>query len=255
MSVGAVKVACDGVVARVTLDRPPLNVLNLPMLEELEAGLDSLSHEAGLKVVLLQGAGKAFSAGVDVADHVKARVPLMLSLFHRVLGRLAGMEAPVVAAVHGPTLGGGLELALAADVVLAREDARLGQPEIALAAFPPWASVVLPRLVGRQRAMDLILSGRTVNAEEALRLGLVSRVLPLEGYDSTLADYVRTLAGHSGPVLRLAKRAVRCGGDLPHDEALTRIEGLYINDLMSLADPQEGIAAFMARRRPVWQEA
>jgi cyclohexa-1,5-dienecarbonyl-CoA hydratase len=250
-----VLVASDGPVARVTLNRPPLNVLNLAVLEELDAVLDRLYGEAALKVVVVRGAGRAFSAGVDVADHTADRVGRMLPLFNRVVARVAGLEPPVVAAVHGATLGGGLELALAADVVLARDDSRLGQPEIALAAFPPYAAVVLPRLVGRQRAMDLVLSGRILPAAEAFRVGLVSRVIPAGEFEAAVEDYARLLAGWSAPVLRIAKRAVAGGLGLDEREALARAEALYLGELMSLADAREGIAAFSEKRPAVWRDA
>jgi cyclohexa-1,5-dienecarbonyl-CoA hydratase len=165
------------------LDRPPLNVLNLPMLAELEKTCALLSNERSLKCVVLRGAGRAFCAGVDVADHTPDRVERMLELFHGAVRRLMALPCPVVAAVNGAALGGGCELLMACDVVLARDDARIGQPEIRLGAFPPVAAAVLPRLIGRQRALDLVLTGRTLSAEEAREMGLVTRVLAAETFE------------------------------------------------------------------------
>jgi cyclohexa-1,5-dienecarbonyl-CoA hydratase len=159
---------------------------------------------------------------------------------------------PVVAAIHGPTLGGGCEVAAACDLVLAADDVRLGQPEIRLGVFPPAAAALLPRLVGRQRALDLLLTGRTVLAEEALRLGLVTRVLPRDGFEEGVEAFVQELAARSRPVLALAKRAVVENLERPLSAALDAADHLYLTELMALRDPHEGLAAFMEKREPVW---
>ena len=166
---GTVRYSRDGGIGRLVIDRPPVNVLDLATLEASQAALAKAAADRKLKVLALSGAGRAFSAGVDVADHTADRVGRMIELFHGALRRLMALEVPVIAVVHGATLGGGCELALACDMVLARDDLRLGQPEIQLAVFPPFAAALLPRLIGRQRAMDLVLTGRPLRADEALR--------------------------------------------------------------------------------------
>jgi len=175
-------------------------------------------------------------------------------LFHGAIRRLVGFEAPVVAVVHGAALGGGCELALACDIVLARDDLRLGQPEIQLAVFPPAAAALLPHLIGRQRAMDLVLTGRSLRADEALRMGLVSRVFPAAEFDIGTEAVLAGLAAQSGPAMRLAKRAVAEGAELAFAPGLARAESIYLEDLMQLADAREGLAAFMAKRPPAWEE-
>ena len=241
-------------IARITLDRPPLNVLDIAMLESLTTALATARAEPGVKGVLLTGTGKAFCAGVDVADHTADRVGLMLQRFHDVIRALFAIETPVIAAVHGAALGGGLELALACDVIIAREDAKLGQPEIRLGVFPPAAAAILPRIVGRQLALDLMLTGRTVSGAEAARMGLVSVAHSASDFWRSVEEYVTHLATLSAPVLRLAKRAMLDGIDLPTDAALTHAERLYVHDLMALNDAHEGIAAWIEKRAPVWQE-
>ncbi len=250
-----VKLERNGAVVRLRLDRPPLNILHVPMLREVCAALDEAEADAKCKVVVLTGAGKAFCAGVDVADHTAQRVPEMLPLFHAVIRRLLDVEVAVVAALNGPALGGGCELALACDVVLAREDARIGQPEILLGVFPPAAAVLLPRIVGRQRALELILTGRVFTAPEALQWGLVTEVLPLERFEERVDEWAQQVASLSRPVLRLAKRAVREALDLPVHAGLDRAEDLYLTALMRCADPHEGLAAFLEKRKPVWRDA
>lgn len=240
---------------RLILDRPPLNILDTPMLRELDGALAEVEADRGAKVLLLSGAGRAFCAGVDVADHAADRVDGMIEAFHGAIRRLLRLEIPVVAAVQGAALGGGCELLLACDVVLASEAARLGQPEIRLGVFPPVAAALLPRWIGAQAAADLVLSGRVVAAAEAQRLGLVLRVVPAADLEGAAADYVADLARLSGPVLRLAKRALAEGRSRAPEEAISRAEAIYRNDLMGLHDAHEGIAAFIEKREPVWKEA
>jgi cyclohexa-1,5-dienecarbonyl-CoA hydratase len=243
-----------GSVARVTLDRPPVNVLNVAMLDELSDAVAEASSDLATKVLLLGGAGKAFCAGVDVHDHTADRVEAMIEAFARAIDAVRSSPVPVVAAIHGATLGGGCELALACDIVLARDDAKLGQPEIRLGVFPPVAAALLPRLVGRSRALELLLTGRSVAADEALRLGLVARVLPLEGFGEAVDGYTALLAGHSRPVLALTKRAVAENLERPLVDALRAADQLYLADLMVLHDAHEGLAAFMEKRDPVWKD-
>lgn len=244
-----------GPVARLTLDRPPVNVLNIPMLDELCDAVTEASTDLATKVLVLEGAGKAFCAGVDVRDHTADRVESMLEAFARAIAALRASPAPVVAAIHGAALGGGCELALACDIVLARADATLGQPEIRLGVFPPAAAALLPRVVGRQQALDLLLTGRTVHADEALRLGLVTRVLPRNDFAGAVDSYTALLAAHSRPVLALTKRAVVENLERPLADALHTADDLYLSDLMALRDPHEGLAAFMEKRDPVWKDS
>jgi cyclohexa-1,5-dienecarbonyl-CoA hydratase len=244
----------DGVV-RIELARPPLNILNLAMLDELYAAIRAAAADREARLILITGEGRAFCAGVEVADHTADRVHGMLAAFHRVIGALLSAEVPVVAAVQGAALGGGFELVLAADVVLAREDAVLGLPEVRLGVFPPAAAALLPRLIGRQRAMDLILSGRSLDAAEAEAMGLVARVEAVATFAAAVDSYTRQLASYSGPVLRLARRAVAAGLDAPARQALDQAEAIYLDELMLLRDPHEGLAAFTEKRPPRWSHA
>jgi len=243
----------DGAVARLTLDRPPLNVLTIAMLREMARTVAEVAAADEVSVLVIEGKGKAFCAGVDVADHTEDRVPEMLEVFHGALSRIEELEVPVVAAVHGACLGGGMELALACDLVLASEDARLGQPEVRLGVLPPYAAVVLPGRIGRGTAFDLVLTGRTLHAAEARDAGLVQHVFPRDVFADEVAEYVGRLASLSAPVLKLAKRALATGLSLPPEEALRVVEDLYRNELMGLEDAREGLSAFMERRSPVWK--
>jgi len=255
MTSETIRLERTGRLARIVLDQPPLNILDVPMLEQLAAALETASCDPRVSAVLLTGEGRAFCAGVSVEDHTADRVEGMIGAFHEVIERLLRFESPVIAAVNGAALGGGCELALACDVVLIRDGAKIGQPEIRRGVLPPAAAVLLPRLIGRQRAMDVILSGRTFEGEEAVRMGLASQALPADDFAASADRYADQVASLSRPVLRLAKRAVREGETGSIFEAMRRIERLYLDDLMGLPDAQEGLAAFMEKRAPVWEEA
>lgn len=245
----------DGGLRILTLDRPPLNVLNIDMLAELEEAVGRVASDGDAAALMITGEGKAFCAGVDVADHTPERVEAMIERLHGALTAILALEVPVVAAVNGAALGGGLELALACDVVFAREGAKLGQPEIRLGVFPPFAAAILPRLVGTATALDICLSGRTLRAEEGMRLGLVQHTAPKSDFASSAKEYAKELASLSPPVLRLTKQAIRAGLDVPLGEALEEAERLYLDDLMQLEDAREGLAAFLEKRAPVWKGA
>lgn len=241
-------------VATITLNRPPLNVLHIPMMAEMRDALNDIAADETVKALVITGAGRAFCAGVDVADHTAERVHDMLTGFHDVIRRVMDLEIPTVAAVNGAALGGGWELAMACDMVVAREDAKIGQPEIQLAVFPPVAAVLMPRLIGWQRAAELVLTGRTLTATEGQQLGLVNRTFPAEGFEQGVREFVAQLTVLSGPVLRVTKRAMKEGLGLDIHTALERAEAIYLDDLMRLEDPHEGLAAFMEKRKPVWKE-
>lgn len=245
----------EGAIRHIELDRPPLNVLDIATMRELDHALGRVERDAEAAVLLITGRGKAFCAGVDVADHVPERVGEMIEVFHGTLEHVLALELPVVAALGGAALGGGMELALACDVVLARAGARLGQPEIRLGVLPPFAAVVLPRLVGRAHALELCLSGRTLDAEEAARIGLVHHVFARETFAEESAAYAADLASLSRPVLRLAKRAVLDSIERPLGDALRATEKLYLDELMHLDDAREGLEAFLQKRPPVWTGA
>jgi len=253
----------DGRLAVVTLDRPPLNVLDLETLGELEralAGLEAGAAGGRPQVLVVRSVSpRAFSAGVAVQDHTPDRIREMLDRFHGALRRLRALPAVSVAAVAGHCLGGGMELALACDLVVAEEGARFAQPEIDLGCYPPFAAALYPALVGPQRAFDLLATGRSLTAAEAERWGLVARLAPAGGLDAAVGELVETLLGKSAAVLALAKRACRAADDEgpaepgAFERALDGSERIYLEELAETADMQEGLAAFLAKRRPAWK--
>ena len=241
-------------VAHLTLDRPPLNILNLEMIDELNGALDHAASHARLKALVVRGAGKAFSAGVSVEDHIGARARPMLAAFHGVFRRLRALECVTLAAVRGPALGGGAELATFCDVVIAAEGATFGQPEVKVGVFPPIAALHYPARVGDSRALRLIISGEILPAAEAARIGLVDRVVGPDALDAAVEAELARYRALSATVLRLTKRAVRTAAPDTFDERLATIEELYHDELMTTADAEEGLRAFVEKRTPAWKD-
>ena len=243
-----------GRTATLTLNRPPLHILDLATLNRLNEAIARLAVDPDLQVVVLRGAGeRAFSAGVAVQDHTPDKVREMLDGLHGAIRGLRDLPAVAVAAVQGHCLGGGMELALGCDLVLATDDARFGQPEIELGCYPPAAAALYPRLLGTARTLELLLSGRTLSCEEAERLGLVTWRVEAGGLDLGIARVLADLTAKSAAVTRLTKRAVSAGRDLPFDAAIEETEQIYLQDLCATADMEEGLAAFLEKRKPVWQ--
>ena len=200
-----------GGAGRLTLKRPPLNILNIAMLRELSDALDAAGGDTSLRVLVLRAEGTLFSAGVDVADHTADKVDEMIPLFGRVCAKLADFPAPTIAALHGHALGGGCELALCCDLVVAADTARLGQPEIKLATIAPVAAIRLTDFTGYRRAAELLFVGDAISAADAERIGLVNRVAPAAELDEAVNRLADQLLALSAPALRYCKRALRLG--------------------------------------------
>ncbi|MCK4341390.1 MAG: enoyl-CoA hydratase/isomerase family protein [Phycisphaerae bacterium] len=242
----------DGI-ATITLNRPPLNVLHIPMMAEINAALEAVLADANLAAIALRANGKAFSAGVDVSDHTDEKVGDMIAQFHGIFRRLAATDALTIAAVNGAALGGGCELATFCDIVLASERAKFGQPEVQVGVLPPIAACILPPQIGIKKAIELTAVGTTIKADEAYRIGLVNQVYPADEFDASVDTYLAEIRKLSRPVVRLAKRATTMLAREQILAHLEKVEALYLDELMKLSDAHEGIAAFLEKRTPVWK--
>lgn len=242
----------DGVV-KITLNHPPVNIMDIPTMREINVALESLQDDDEIKAVLFGATGKAFCAGVDVKDHTADKVDEMVEVFHRIFRLMWSLDVPTVAAVNGAALGGGCELVTFCDMVIASERATFGQPEIQVGVYPPIAAVTFPRLMPYMKAMELLLTGAVIDAREAERLGIVNKVVPVESFEAEVASFVGKLTSLSSVVLRLTKRATLQGLTLGFEEALALSEDLYLNQLMKTEDAAEGLQAFMEKRKPVWK--
>lgn len=251
----AVRLRVDGALARITLQRPPLNVLSTSMLHELRHALQAAAAASDVRLIRLDAEGKLFSAGVDVADHVGQKIAPMMDALTELFLTLDALPVPLVSVVQGPALGGGCELALATDLCWASERAAFGLPEVRLGLFAPPASVLLPRLIGERRALWLLLSGETLTAAEAQQMGIVNAVFPEERLEREVDERQQRLLSLSGAALRFTKRAVRAARGLAAGEAHRELRRLYVEELMRTHDAGEGLSAFLEKRSPDWKHA
>lgn len=240
-------------VARISLQNPPLNVIDIPMMEELAQSLAEIESQPDISAVVLSAEGKAFSVGVDVAAHTRDKVEIMLAKFHAVIRALVASKKVTIAAVHGHCLGGGAELAMVCDVVITTETAKWGFPEVKLACYPPVACTALAALVGQKHASDLILTGRTIAGSEAADIGLASRAVPESEVQSTVEKYLQYFAELSPAALAVGKKAIYAWDSMHFDKGLARAEKIYFEELMKSEDAQEGITAFLQKREPQWK--
>ena len=242
----------DGALLRLRLDRPKANIVDAPMVAALTTALDTHAGLAGLKGVLLDAEGPNFSFGASVEEHLPAQCAAMLERFHALLLRMIDCPVPILVAVRGQCLGGGLELAIAGHLMFAAADAKFGQPEIKLGVFAPAASCLLPERVARVAAEDLLFSGRSVDAEEAVRIGLANRIADdptaaaFQYYDEYLAPLSASSLGH-------AVRAARVGFTERVRDEIGRVERRYLDELMATRDAVEGLEAFIAKRAANWE--
>jgi cyclohexa-1,5-dienecarbonyl-CoA hydratase len=236
---------------RITLSDPPLNILDITMLEELRDAIAAVANDRHALIIDADGE-KAFSAGASVQDHLGDRVSTMLGRFHDCFRMLARLDVVTVALVRGPALGGGCELALACDFVLASDRARFSQPEINLGVFPPVAAYQLSRQTAPRKGLELLLTGDAIDAAAAERLGLVNAIFPVAEFDALSDQWLQRLYKQSASSLRFAKRAFRLAQSDDFDERLSAVERLYLDELMKTSDANEGLDAFIAKRKPIW---
>jgi cyclohexa-1,5-dienecarbonyl-CoA hydratase len=242
----------DSLVARIVLRHAPLNIIDIPMMEELAHVLTEVEARADISVIVLSGEGKAFSAGVDVAAHTPDKIEEMLLKFHAVIRLLVGSKKVTIAAVHGHCLGGGVELAMMCDMVYATASAQWGFPEIKLACYPPVACTALAALVGQKRAAELILTGRTISGVEAAQMGLANRSVAVEELQGRVDETIRELVQLSPAALALTKKAIFAWDSMHFEKGLARAEKTYLEELIQTSDAQEGISAFLQKRTPKW---
>jgi cyclohexa-1,5-dienecarbonyl-CoA hydratase len=240
-------------IVRITLNRPPANVLSVDMMQELGVALESIEYQRDVKLVVLLASGKYFSAGFELNDHLGDRAYMMLEGFRRIFEGLAKVDKPTLAVVAGPALGAGCLLAAGCDITLAGESVKLGHPEIRGGVFNTMAAALLPRLIGRKRAYEMLMLGSPLSAAEAERVGLITRCVPDAKLDSEAAALIQRFEESSPPVVQLARRAITGGLDLLLPDAVSHAEDVYLNMLMATDDVEEGLKAVVEKRKPAWK--
>jgi cyclohexa-1,5-dienecarbonyl-CoA hydratase len=252
MSTIRLEVLDDGAIWHVVLATPKANILDIKKSEQLSSIFKQARDDKNLKAILIEGEGPHFSFGASVEEHLPETVESMICGFHALFGRMLDASVVTLASVRGQCLGGGLELVMFCNRVFAAPAAKLGQPEILLGVFAPVASVMLADRVGRGAAEDLCLSGRSLDVEEARRVGLVDEIAD-DPTEAALAYARKHLVPRSASSLRFAVRAARVGFEKRFREDLAEVERLYLEDLIATADANEGLKAFLEKREPAWR--
>jgi len=240
-------------VANIMFDRPKHNVFNIDMLNELNSVLEGLTKDAEIKCVVFRAQGPSWCAGVDVGDHKPELVDKMISSFNRVFELIDMIEVPTIAAVQGACLGGGMEAAIACDIIIASKKAVFGQPEIKLGFFPPYAAIRLPQLVGQAKAIEVCTTGKIYTADDAMMMGFVSRVVEDDKFASEVDSYVKELCACSPLIIRINKKAVKRNLGKVFSKSIDDVSDLFLNTLMKTEDTLEGIKSFYEKRKPVWK--
>ncbi len=254
MAYSFIKYDVSNYIARITINKPPVNVLDIPTMREMCDALDDARKREDKKVVVVAAEGtKAFSAGVDVKDHTKDKMDEMLEVFHGIIKRLWNMDVPTVALVKGVALGGGMEVAVICDMVLAADNAKFGQPEIKVGVYPSMVVAFLHKVTFWKKAFEMIYTGESIDAQEAHRIGLVNYVFPLGEFDQKAEEFLKKLTDKSAAVLRWTKRAVMEGLETYFLKGLELSEIIYTKGLMSTEDAEEGLKAFLEKRAPQWK--
>ncbi|MCU1305416.1 MAG: dch [Acidobacteriaceae bacterium] len=239
--------------AHITLKNPPLNVIDILMMEELLTAIREAEQRPEINAIIFKGEGKCFSAGVDIAIHTPEKIQEMLSKFHAVILAIARSPKISIANVHGNCLGGGAELAMVCDVVYTTNDATWGFPEIKLACYPPVACAALAALVGQKRATELIVTGDTFTGRDAARMGLATACGTHGELEQKTAELLAKLAKLSAAALAVTKKAIYTWDGLHLDKGIARAEKIYLEELMKTEDVKEGVAAWIEKREPKWK--
>ena len=242
----------DLAIARIELNHPTLNIIDIPLMEQLASALQEVEGRTDISVIVLAGSEKTFSSGVDVAAHTPDKVEEMLAKFHAIFRALVASRKVLVAAVRGHCLGGGAELTLLCDLVVTSESATWAFPEISLGCFPPVAATALAAVVGPKQAADLILTGRKIDGLEAKMMGLANSAIPDHQVEGMVDGLVRRLATLSPAALAATKKAMYAWDAMHFDKGLARAEKIYLEELMKTEDAREGIQAFLEKRSPRW---
>lgn len=245
----------ENTVARIILDDGKGNVLDAIMMSELIEVLTSFKTQNDIKLITFEGAGKNFSYGASVEEHTKDKAAAMLESFHKIFYTILELHIPTMAKISGQCLGGGFELPLVCNFIFADKTAKIGQPEIILGVFAPPASTILPLKIGNAKADELLITGKVISGEEAKQLGLVNELY--EDKDSLEAGVDEWIKKHilpkSASSLKYATKAARASFDYFMLKNLPAFTDLFVKDLMETHDANEGISAFMEKRKPVWK--
>jgi cyclohexa-1,5-dienecarbonyl-CoA hydratase len=240
-------------IGKIIFNNGSLNILTIKMMEQINEALDGFLEDESLKAVIFDHNGKAFSAGVDVGDHMGDKAPKMIKEFHGIFRKLNKLKCPTIASIKGAALGGGCEIAIFCDIVLTSTKAKFGQPEIKVGVFPPIAVLAFPQIIGNKKAFELIMLGEIIDANEAQKLGISNHVFPHESYEQEFIKFIDSFNDLSSIILQYTKKAFNIALGIDFETQLDKIEDFYLKDLMATHDANEGLQAFLEKRSPNWQ--
>ncbi|MFW9946429.1 MAG: enoyl-CoA hydratase/isomerase family protein [Candidatus Odinarchaeota archaeon] len=240
-------------IGKIIFNNGPLNILTIAMMEKINDALESFLKDKSLKAIIFDHNGKAFSAGVDVGDHMGDKAPRMIKEFHDIFRKLNKLKCPTIASIKGAALGGGCEIAIFCDIVLTSDKAKFGQPEIKVGVFPPIAILAFPHIIGNKKAFELIMLGEIIDANEAQTLGISNHVFPHESYEQEFNKFIDSFNDLSTIVLQYTKKAFNIALGIDFETQLDKIENFYLKELMATHDANEGLQAFLEKRSPNWQ--
>ena len=240
-------------IGKIIFNNGPLNILTISMMEQINEALETFLEDQSLKAVIFDHNGKAFSAGVDIGDHMGDKAPKMIKAFHGIFRKLNKLKCPTIASIKGAALGGGCEIAIFCDIVLTSDKAKFGQPEIKVGVFPPIAILAFPQIIGNKKAFELIMLGEIIDANEAYRLGISNQIFPIESYEQHFTKFIESFNDISTIILQYTKKAFYKALGFDFDTQLDEIEEFYLKELMSTHDANEGLQAFLEKRSPNWQ--
>jgi len=243
---------CNEGIAKIILNRPPLNILSVEMMNEINKVLSDLQFESEVKLIQLRASGEIFSAGISIEEHSGDMAFNVIDQFHKMFKLIHTLPVPVLAVVQGPALGGATELVAACDIAIASEKAKFGQPEIKVGVFPTIGVVLYPYLMGKKKAMELLLTGAIINASQALDLGIVNRVVPDDALQLEAQKLIDAIAANSAVAIQYTKQAILRSKLFDLNDNIKEVEDLYLIELLKTQDAQEGIRAFLEKRKPQW---
>lgn len=242
-------------VAWLTLNRQPVNVLNIEMMSEIVDALETLIANEEPHALVINSDAKVFSAGVAIEDHVGDKTEPMIHVFHKMFHLMAKIPCPTVAVIEGAAIGGGCEIASFCDISIATEKAKFGQPEINLGLFPPVSVAIFPWLMGFNKTMELLLTGKTITAKEAKEYGLINQVVSEDVLANYLEELLDSFRSKSRVALSYTRMAIREAMANTFAQTIGKVEQIYLNDLMKTNDAQEGLDSFLEKREPVWKHS
>jgi len=240
--------------ARLTLNRPPLNVINIEMLKEINKVLKKALDMGEIKLLVIDAKGQAFSAGLDIKDHRPGKIESLITLFHRMFFILKDFKVPVMSVVNGTgAFGGGCELAVFCDIVIASENAKFVQPEMKVGVIPPIAAITYPRIIGTHATYEMLFTGKEYKAPQASRMGLISKAIADDKLDAEVNRVIKKITSNSLIITKLLKQSIEKARYMNFDDALKESEKTYTKSLMRTSDMREGLDAFLEKRKPVWK--